>query len=292
MISSKQQPTHLTIFGYPIGHSKSPVIHQQFGLETNISLQYDLTEVKPEAFKETVSMLFKSRKIIGANVTVPHKVAAFELADALTEEAKAAGAVNTLSYREGILWGHNTDGPGLMEDFKKKGITLIGKRVLILGAGGAVRGSLLPLAKEMPKEVVIMNRTFSRGETLVLEFSQEFARYSSSLKALPWGLQASLQRNSTLLNDCQPFDIIINATSSSLTNEFTPLPQGVIAPTTIGYDLVYSDNPTLFMQYIKEKGGREAYDGLGMLVEQAALAFEFWFTIKPETHQVTKQLRP
>lgn len=281
------KPAYLTIFGYPIGHSKSPIIHQQFGVETGISLQYDLTEVTPEAFKETVSQLFKNKKIIGANVTVPHKVAAFKLADSLTEEAKAAGAVNTLCSRDGVLWGHNTDGPGLIEDFKKKGILLKGKRILILGAGGAVRGSLFPLAKEAPKGVVIMNRTFTRGEALALEFSQEFVRYSSSLKALPWEGQG----NPLILNDNKPFDLIINATSSSLTNEFTPLPQGTIGPATIGYDLVYSDKPTLFMEYIKERGGEKTYDGLGMLVEQAALAFEFWFSIKPKTNQALKQLR-
>ena len=272
----------LALFGHPVSHSKSPAIHGVFGQENGIDLQYDLWDVPPETLVETVRHAFESGKIVGANVTVPHKEGVIKACDHLTSEARLAGAVNTLHFRDGKLWGHNTDGIGLVRDLKAKGATLSGKRILILGAGGATRGALKPILDESPSSVILVNRTASRAEQLVDEYYAHDAAYQSLLMATSW--------QDEMLGK-QPFDLIINATSSSLSNSFTPLPKGAIGGNTIGYDLMYSDEPTVFMEYLLEKGGKAAFDGIGMLIEQAAYAFQFWFNCLPDTAGVYQLLR-
>ncbi len=272
----------LALFGHPVSHSKSPAIHGVFGKENGIDLEYDLWDVPPETLVETVRHAFETGKIVGANVTVPHKEGVIKACDHLTSEAKLAGAVNTLHFRDGKLWGHNTDGIGLVRDLKAKGAILSGKRILILGAGGATRGALKPILDELPESVVLVNRTVSRAEQLMNEYYAHDAAYQRVLTATSWQDEMLGER---------VFDVIINATSSSLSKMFTPLPKGAIGGDTIGYDLMYSDEPTVFMEYLLEKGGKAAFDGIGMLIEQAAYAFQFWFNCLPDTTGVYQLLR-
>ena len=262
------------IFGNPIEHSQSPAIHHSFAKENGIELDYQLVCAPLDDLEGTVRE-WQKRGIIGANVTVPFKEEVMQLCDLLSVEAQAAQAVNTLRFREGIIEGHNTDGIGLIADItEKKGYQLKGKRVLLLGAGGATRGVLRPLLAHAPSEVIISNRTHKRAEQLVKEFSPY-----GTLSAIEWGELS------------EPFDIIINATSASLTGEFPALPEGVIASNTVGFDLVYADRPTVFMEYLTERGAKATHDGMGMLIEQAVYGFEFWFGIRPDSSSIYQMMR-
>lgn len=262
------------VLGHPIAHSKSPQIHKRFAQDEGINLDYRAICLPKENFKESLLDLIR-QGLKGANVTLPFKEEAYSLCDELSEEASVAGAVNTLTIDAGRVYGHNTDGLGLVHDLRvRHHIALKDKRILIVGAGGAARGIIHPLMKAFPKEIVVTNRTFVRAENLIGPF-QMFGE----IRAIPW----------ELLNE--PFDLIINATSSSISGQFTPLPNQAIFSETIGYDLMYQDVATVFMDYIHQQRGKVAYDGLGMLVEQAALSFERWHHVYPSTLGIYTYLR-
>jgi len=264
------------VFGFPIGHSKSPVIHQQFAEQTAQHLSYKAVEVKPEAFDAVLNDFFKAGGK-GVNCTVPLKELAYEKADQLTERAKFSGAVNTIKrLDDGSLLGDNTDGVGLLTDLSENlGIALEGKRILVLGAGGASRGILGPLLAAKPSELYLANRTVSKAKAMEVLFSSVGCIHSSSYEDLA-GKQ---------------FDLIINATSASLTGTLPPLAQGLLAQRGVCYDLAYSQEPTAFVKWGEQEGAVLSVDGLGMLVEQAAHAFNLWRGVMPDTTVVRASLR-
>jgi shikimate dehydrogenase len=257
------------VFGSPINHSKSPRIHTLFAEQTHQSLHYFTQEVNAENFVASVTDFFeKGGK--GLNCTVPLKELAWKFADKKTERAESAKAVNTLiKQKDGSILGDNTDGIGLVNDLTlNHGIELKDKRILILGAGGATRGILLPLLDKCPDCLVVANRTFEKALTLAFEFNHSFE--SSSFEAL----------------ENQQFDVILNATSASLTNELPPLPENLLAENGVCYDLAYSNQPTTFVRWGHSQNACKSLDGLGMLVEQAAEAFALWRGVRPDTKVV------
>ena len=261
------------VIGNPIAHSKSPLIHARFAAQTSQAIRYERLLAPVDAF-ETVVREFIANGGRGANVTVPFKLDAFRLSDQLSERAQAAGAVNTLSFEGGRIMGDNTDGVGLVRDIvDNAGVALRGRRVLLLGAGGAARGVLLPLLAEAPSRLVIANRTPERARQLAAEFASvptiEAARFE----------------------DCDAaFDIIINATSASLSSELPPVPDTVFGKGSFVYDMMYAAQPTPFMQLASRRGAI-VRDGLGMLVEQAAESFFLWRGVRPQTAPVYQWLR-
>jgi shikimate dehydrogenase len=262
------------VFGNPIGHSKSPQIHRLFAELTGQSLSYEPLLAPLEDFSGFARQFFVEGR--GANVTVPFKEQAFRLANQLTERAQRAGAVNTLKKLEdGTLLGDNTDGIGLVRDLlDNAGVVLQGKRILLLGAGGAVRGVLEPLLAQRPSALVIANRTLAKAEQLAHEFAELGSVTANAFEQLEG-----------------PFDLIINGTSASLGGELPPLAEGVISPgATFCYDMMYGAVPTPFCQWAAALGATTR-DGLGMLVEQAAAAFELWRGVRPESAQVLSELR-
>jgi len=266
------------VIGNPIAHSKSPRIHAAFAEQTGQAMTYEAILGPEEGFADTVRA-FAASDGRGMNVTVPFKLQAFDLADHLSERAQAAGAVNTLSFRADGIHGDNTDGVGLIRDLQDNlGCQLEGTRVLLLGAGGASRGVLLPLLATRPAQITIANRTASRAEALAERFRP-------------------LCEN-TLLHGCgfeavgnQGFDLIINATSASLTSELPPIPPSAYAGCGLAYDMMYGARPTTFMNEAIDRGALRTADGLGMLVEQAAESFEIWRGVRPATAPVLAMLR-
>lgn len=264
------------VLGNPVSHSKSPQIHALFAAQTGQKLEYRAILVEPGQFAATVDA-FRAAGGKGVNVTVPFKQDAWVYADILSARAERAGAVNTLLFRDsGETLGENTDGPGLIRDLKvNHGLELAGKRILLLGAGGAARGVLSPLLAEQPVRLVIANRTPAKAVELALLFSG-----LGPLTACGFPELAG-----------QRFDLIINATAAGLSGELPPLPQGVLAEGGWCYDLMYGDSPTPFLRWAREQGAAAAVDGLGMLVEQAAESFLLWRGVRPETRPVIARLR-
>jgi len=263
------------VIGNPIAHSKSPEIHAQFALQTGQAqaLRYDRLLAPLDGFAATVNN-FIAAGGKGANVTVPFKLEAHALADRLTERARLAGAVNTLSFDDAGIVGDNTDGTGLVADIvRNAGVALAGKRVLLLGAGGASRGALLPLLEQQPAELVLANRTHARAQELAAQFGGYGQLIATEYAALSGA-----------------FDVIINATSASLAADVPPLPVAVFARSTLAYDMMYGKQPTVFMAFAAQQGAI-VRDGLGMLVEQAAEAFFLWRGVRPETANVFRSLR-
>ncbi len=264
------------VIGHPIAHSKSPVIHQQFALQTGQDISYEAFDITPEKLKKELKSLIK-KGIRGFNVTVPHKEAVAELADAVVGQAERAGAVNTVTVLDdGSMAGDNTDGIGLVEDLTKNlKLSLDGKLVLILGAGGATRGIVPALLDAGPAELRIANRTPERAEALARRFSDEGSIHACSFDAL----------------EDQPFDLIINATSAGLHGEVPPFPASIVGPETICYDLSYAMKDTPFVAWAREQGCAQAHQGWGMLVEQAAESFRIWRGVRPDTAPVLRRLR-
>ena len=263
------------VAGNPIEHSKSPMIHAMFAKQTKQSLEYGKIEVPIGAFKGFVANFFAQKNQKGLNVTVPFKEQAWALCCLRTDRAELAGAVNTLYLNEtGQLCGDNTDGIGLVSDLKNHEVRLKDKKILIVGAGGAVRGVLQPILKEMPKSVVLCNRTLSKADELVSIF-KPFGNIKSSAFAD--------------LNEA--FDVVINGTSASLTGSLPPLPTQVISEKTVAYDMMYSKEATVFNAWAVQHGAVKTMDGLGMLVEQAAEAFKLWRGVRPETLTVMTTIR-
>lgn len=258
------------VIGNPIAHSKSPRIHALFAAQSGQEMSYEAVLGPRDGFAATVAA-FVAAGGRGMNVTVPFKEEAFRLADRLTERAEAAGAVNTLAFAADGILGDNTDGAGLVRDISANlGYRLAGCRLLLLGAGGAARGVILPLLGEKPAALVIANRTADKARQLAAAFpGTEGCGFDG------------------LAGRC--FDLVVNATSAGLADAELPLPDGVFAPGGLAYDMVYGKD-TPFLRQARAAGVRTA-DGLGMLVEQAAEAFCVWRGIRPDTAPVLAALR-
>lgn len=270
---TQQTPDQYRVFGNPIEHSRSPDIHHIFAEKSQQNIDYQKQLVDIEDFSNAVSS-FIHQGGKGANVTVPFKEQALIIADELTERASLAGAVNTLSFREGKIFGDNTDGEGLVQDLIANNVLLKQCRILLLGAGGAARGVLLPLLAQTPQSIVVANRTVSKAEILCQHFADK--RLSAC------GFQDLEQ---------QHFDVIINATSASLSGSLPPIPISLISQAVVCYDMVYGKDLTPFLRWAKENGAIKVIDGLGMLVGQAAVSFEVWRGVAPEVQPVIDTLR-
>jgi shikimate dehydrogenase len=266
------------VIGNPIAHSKSPEIHAAFALQTGQDIVYERCLAPLDAFEATLRSLIGAG-YQGANVTVPFKLQAADLADRLTERARAAGAVNTLLINSsGGIIGDNTDGAGLVGDISRNaGVALAGKRVLLLGAGGAARGAVLPLLAALPAELTIANRTLATADALVERFAGQLAQ-DQRLAACAFEDIAGR------------YDVVVNATSASLADAMPPVPASAFGPGTLALDMMYGKEPTRFMAFATAQGAL-ARDGLGMLVEQAAEAFLLWRGARPETAAILDRLR-
>lgn len=264
------------VFGNPIIHSKSPFLHKTFATETQQQLHYDSQCVDIGQFIDAANAFFASGGL-GLNITVPFKSEAFIYAENLTPRAKRAGAVNTLFLdKSKNIIGDNTDGIGLVTDITKNlAWTLKEKSILIVGAGGAVRGILEPIIEQQPKSITIVNRTLEKATTLSQEFHDLLPIEACSFSDLK---EAS-------------FDIIINGTSASLTGDLPPLKNDLIRSNTHCYDMMYSKELTPFLKWAKENGCKELSDGLGMLVCQGAESFFIWRGVKPKTNDIIKKIR-
>ncbi|WP_042887212.1 shikimate dehydrogenase [Cupriavidus necator] len=283
--TDSSQPTsgRYVVIGNPVAHSRSPAIHAAFARQTGEAVQYDRLEAPLDGFANTVRKFFADGGY-GCNVTVPFKLEAYDLADRLTERAEAAGAVNTLWIEEGLIHGDNTDGIGLVRDIQDNLDTLIeGKRVLLLGAGGAAMGAMLPLIECRPSRIVVANRTASRASDMLEEFVEAADQYGVEL----WG--GGLDALEGLSED-EACDVVINASSSSLHGEVPPVPELLLGEGVLAYDMMYGAEPTVFLQFAARCGARTS-DGLGMLVEQAAEAFYIWRGVRPRTAPVLAELR-
>ncbi len=268
-------PDQYAVMGNPIAHSKSPHIHALFATQTGQNLEYRAILVEPGGFA-AAARAFRAAGGKGLNVTVPFKQDAWVFADILSARAERAGAVNTLIFDSTGVRGDNTDGPGLVRDLTvNHGYALAGRRILLLGAGGAARGVLQPLLLEQPAQLVIANRTPGKALELSLRFS-DLGRVSGCGFAELAGRQ---------------FDLIINATAAGLSDAAPPLPEGVLAADGWCYDLMYGSEPTAFVRWGQEQGAAQSLDGLGMLVEQAAQSFYLWRGIWPETRPVIENSR-
>jgi shikimate dehydrogenase len=264
------------VFGNPIKHSRSPLIHAAFATQCDLRLEYRAVRVELGDFERAVNAFFAGGGA-GLNVTVPFKEEAAALCQKLTTRARRAAAVNTV-WRDanGILHGDNTDGVGLVRDMiANLGWTIQGTRILIVGAGGAVRGVLEPLLREQPASVYIVNRTVERAQKLAQEFGE--------LGDISAGGYEGLEG--------RQFDLLINANSAGLSGDMPNLSSGILSERCCCYDLLYGAEPTPFMRWAAHNTAWAVSDGLGMLVEQAAEAFYVWHRQRPETQQVTQQLR-
>jgi shikimate dehydrogenase len=268
-------PDHYAVFGCPIKHSQSPRIHTLFAGQTGQALKYRAQEVPAEQFSKAVAEFFANGGK-GLNCTIPLKELAWAYADVKTERARMAKAVNTLALQpDGSLLGDNTDGIGLVTDLTRNhGVTLAGSRVLILGAGGASRGIIAPILEQAVHSIVIANRTIDKAINLAAEFEQTGRITGCGFTDL---------KN-------QPFNLIINATSTSLSGQLPPLPEALLAKNGVCYDLAYSNEPTVFVKWGQKNQALKSLDGLGMLVEQAAEAFFIWRGIRPKTKPVIELL--
>jgi shikimate dehydrogenase len=264
------------VMGNPIAHSKSPCIHTLFATQTGQTLEYTAILVEPGNFANAVAK-FQSQGGKGLNITVPFKQEAWALASKRSDRAERAGAVNTLVLDEsGKHFGDNTDGAGLVRDLThNQSATFTGKRLLLVGAGGAARGVIEPLLNEKPALLVIANRTPEKAVTLARSFCDLGRTEGSGLDEL----------------EGQGFDIIINATAASLTGDVPALPASVVTKESWCYDMMYADQPTAFMNWADERGAHKVMDGLGMLVEQAAESFYLWRGVRPDTALVINELR-
>lgn len=263
------------VIGNPISHTKSPLIHREFARQTGQDMSYEAILAPLDGFAATVAQ-FRESGGKGLNITVPFKLEAFELATQLTERARQARAVNTLKFDPGTSLGDNTDGAGMVRDIQNNlEFRIEGKRVLLMGAGGAAQGALSPLLEQQPARVAIANRTAEKALALQRQFSG-MGRVSASDYA---GLAG------------EEFDLVINSTSASLTGELPPLPKGLFAPGSLAYDMVYGKSLTRFLEHARENGAKRLADGLGMLIEQAVEAFYLWRGVRPDGRALLEKLR-
>ncbi len=262
------------VIGNPVAHSRSPRIHAAFARQAGQALSYERLLAPLGAFAQTVRA-FQAAGGRGANVTVPFKEEAFELATHHSTRALAAGAVNTLRFDDdGGIYGDNTDGAGLVRDLSiNHGIALRDARILLIGAGGAARGVVGPLLDARPSALVVANRTVDKAVAIA-------ARFAPHVEAC--GFDALAERR---------FDLLINATSASLAGQLPPLPDELYTHADVAYDMMYGAAPTLFLQHAAQRSTPRCIDGLGMLVEQAAESFLVWRGVRPETAPVLALLR-
>jgi shikimate dehydrogenase len=258
------------VIGNPIGHSKSPLIHAAFAQATGQDIEYTAIEGPLDGFQAAVQAFIGSGGR-GMNVTIPFKLQAFGIATDPMESARLAGAVNALKFEGGRIYAQNFDGLGLVNDIQRNlGVSLAGKRVLICGAGGATRGAILPIAAQKPALIAVANRSADKAHGLKADFT--------ALANLQTGGYEDLAGES--------FDVVLNATSTGLSQDELPLPAGVYRPGALAYDLVYGKGLTPFLKQAQARGVSHIADGVGMLVEQAAEAFEWWRSVRPDTKPV------
>jgi shikimate dehydrogenase len=263
------------VVGHPVAHSLSPFIHGMFARETGQDMSYRLFDVEPAEFREWTRDFFV-RGGRGLSVTLPHKIEAADFAEDLTPRAVQAAAVNTLAARGDAILGDNTDGAGLVRDLcDNLGLVITGRRILVIGAGGATRGVLGPLLGLAPAELVIANRTPDRAAALAAAFEDLGELRGVGFAEVKGG----------------PFDLVINATSASLSGEIPPIAPDALGPETVCYDLAYGKSATAFVAWAERQGCAQALQGLGMLVEQAAEAFRLWRGVRPSTAPVLAALK-
>jgi shikimate dehydrogenase len=259
------------VVGNPIAHSRSPEIHQRFAQQTRQKLTYERIEIPLDGFEDR-ALVLREAGFRGLNVTVPFKLDAAKLADDLTPRARLAGAVNTLKFDEDTILGDNTDGIGFVRDVRERlKFDLSDCSVLVLGAGGAVRGLLGSLLDESPRWLAVANRSHTRAEELAEEFGVEAIHFDE----IP----------------AEHFDLIINGTTTGLNHEAPAIDPETFNDCALAYDLVYAPEPTPFMRLANTGGAKQVVDGLGMLIEQAAESFLLWRGVRPETAAVYRDLR-
>ncbi len=265
------------VIGNPIGHTKSPMIHSAFAAATGQDIVYTTIEGRIGAFAEQVDE-FRAAGGFGLNITAPFKLDAYNYAKELKPSAALAGAVNCLNFSAGGAVGENFDGVGLVRDIVANlGVGLTGKRVLLLGAGGAARGALLPLLRQDPAELVLVNRTFSKAVAL----SEQFANFGTVVAASYEALS---------VDHAGRYDVVVNATSASLRQELPPVPASVFRSDTLAYELLYGKGLTPFLKLARDAGSMRLADGVGMLVEQAAEAFAWWRGVRPLTTDIIAKM--
>ncbi len=269
-------PDTYAVIGNPVTYSKSPLIHAEFSKQTGQDMYYEAILAPLNGFAAAIED-FQQNGGKGMNVTIPFKVDAYKISTQLTEQATAARAVNTLVFDGDEIYGHNTDGAGLIRDIViNLGFAITAKRVLLCGAGGAARGIILPLLNQEPRMLVISNRTVQKAHKL----RKQFSSYNNTIVS---GNYEDITG--------KEFDLVINATSASLFGEPLPLPQGTFSAESLAYDIMYGNGQTPFLQFASQEGAKYLSDGIGMLVEQAAESFFIWRGIRPETKQLIEMLR-
>ncbi len=270
-------PQRFAVFGHPIAHSLSPLLHALFAKQRGIALQYVAIDAPPERFIE-IARTFFDEGGCGANVTLPDKQLAFELADAHTRAAQRAGVANVLTRQAGgSIEAHNTDGAGLIRDLRERhGVDLRNRRVLLLGAGGAAQAVAFALLDENVRELIVANRTSERARKLA-----DALNVSQRVCISEWN---SLGR-------CGAFDLILNATSVGVLGASMPLSRSLVSENTIAYDLAYGKAAQPFLEWARSAGAARTLDGLGMLIETAADSFEHWHGVRPETEGTLRQLQ-
>ena len=260
----------LGVVGDPIEHSLSPFIHSRFSRETNINIEYLPFKVKEDDFAPFVSDFFKDSLSKGLNITLPHKKNASMLDGVISKEAKYINAVNTIVKDEKKIFLYSTDGVGFIDDIKNKGFIFKDNKILIIGAGGAAESILYTVAHNKPKEITLYNRTIEKAEKLCRKYSH-------------------ISKTESVLDHNSPYDIVINSSSAGLTGEFRPIEELNISKSTIFYDLNYSLTETPFCKWAKGISNN-VYDGIGMLVHQAAHSYNMWFGIFPDTTKVIQDI--
>ncbi|MEO0996173.1 MAG: shikimate dehydrogenase [Pseudomonadota bacterium] len=271
MSDSGRDADRYAVIGYPVAHSRSPVIHTVFAAQTGQRLRYEAIEVSPGDLEATLQKLVREG-FRGLNVTMPHKSEIVRLVDDMSEHAASAGAINTVTNDGGRLHGDNTDGIGLVRDLLgNRQWPLEGRRLLILGAGGATRGIVRPLLEQGPANIRIANRSVDKAVALAAHFSSYGEVTSSRFRDLA---------------DEPPYDLVINATSAGLDGRRAGFPETIVGPATYCYDLAYGSGSTPFLNWAKEHGAAAAASGWGMLVEQAAESFRIWRSVLPDTADV------
>ena len=284
MSADQRPPERYAVVGNPVAHSKSPYIHAQFAAATGEPVEYDRLLAPLDGFVEHVQA-FRAAGGRGLNVTVPFKLEAHALANKLSPRAEAAGAVNTLRFDEDGIFGDNTDGFGLVRDIEVNlGVSLKGARVLLLGAGGAARGVVLPMLERQPSEITIVNRTAQKAHALVEQFEGAAREFGCLING---GGPDAVYCDPV---DPKPYDVIVNATAGSLDAALPECDARAFGTGSLAYDMMYGAEPTVFMRHAESLGAR-ASDGLGMLVEQAAESFFVWRGVRPDGAPVLAALR-